>query len=288
MDINNINKIINDYNESPLDDFAGFSPKEMHAILYSPFEESCPIKIKKTIAATVLEKIPAFQICKSIINGIAEADGIKLTKAGNFPPKMVQDIYDKKYIEDRFIENGITKLRSEKDWLPFRSLRIAIDIGGLIRKYKGKVVLTKKCKSYISNKNDSVLFKEILTSYCSKFNWAYNDFYSNPYTGQFGVLFLIHLLITYYSEPHDLKFFTNKYFNVFPTMQIVEAHDSQSLYTTGDNAVETRFFRRFAEWFGFVDIFEDKSEPYFKRKTMIFVNHILSEVMEYSEGSEKD
>ena len=264
-----------------MDDFVGFSPKEMHAILYSPFKEPCPIKIKKKIAATFLEKIPAFQICKNIINGIAEVDGIKLTKAGNFPPKMVQGIYDKKYIEDRFIESGITKLRSEKDWLPFHSLRIAMDLGGLIRKSKGKVVLTKKCKSYLSNKNDSVLFKEILISYCNKFNWAYNDIYDNQHTGQFGFLFLIHLLLTYYSEPHDLKFFTNKYFNAFPTLQIVEAHDSLSLYTTGDRAVETRFFRRFAEWFGFVDTYVDKSEPYLKRKTMIDAKHILSEVMEY-------
>ena len=173
MDINNINKIINDYNEKPSDDFVGFSPKEMHEILYNPFEESCPIKIKKKITATVLEKIPAFQICKNIINSITEADGIKLTKTGNFPPITVQGIYDKKYIEDRFIESGITKLRTEKDWLPFHSLRIALSLGGLIRKYKGKVILTKKCKSYLLNKNDSLLFKDILISYCNKFNWTH-------------------------------------------------------------------------------------------------------------------
>ncbi len=288
MDIYNFDKTLNDYNTNPLDDFLGFSPKEMHLILYNPFEDSCPMKIKKKISNATLERIPAFRICKNILTDIEKADGIKLTKIGNLPPKTVISIYNKKYLQDYHIDSGITKLRNEKDWRTFHSLHISMGLGGLIRKYKSKALLTKKCKSLLSNNDESGLFKELLLSYCTKFNWAYNDNYDNQYTGQFGFLFLIHLLLKYQSEPCDLKFITDKYFNAFPKFQMVDDYNSRSYYTTGDRVVETRFFHRFGEWFGLVETHEDKSEPYWERRSKIVVSNILNDIVEYSKESDKE
>ena len=39
MDKNLFEKMMDDHNLKPLDDFCGFSPKEMSSIIYTPFEE---------------------------------------------------------------------------------------------------------------------------------------------------------------------------------------------------------------------------------------------------------
>lgn len=281
MDKNFRNDFMDKHNSKPVDDFCGFSPNQMQSILYSPLDTSCPIRLKEIITDNVLFKVPAYLVCKNLLTEIQNLNGIKLTATGNIPPKIIKHIYEINPLKDYAIEAGITKLSNEKDWIAFHSLRIVLEQAKLIRKYKGKILLTKKCISFLSKNDDLSIFKIILKTFCNEFNWAYNDSFENEYTGQFGYLFLIHLLLKYATDQQDLKFIADKYYTAFPDFQIDKDQDLDLYYNLGDFVIETRFCNRFAEWFGLIEIHKDKSKSFFERRTKINYTSLLKEIIEY-------
>jgi len=109
-------RIMEGKNATPEDDFDGFSPYEMNIIIYAPFANECPVHIRSKIDAAFLELSPIFQIARHLIKTIHDCEGIKLTTTGNLPPRVVKEIYAKKYISDLAIEAGITKLDQETKW----------------------------------------------------------------------------------------------------------------------------------------------------------------------------
>ena len=68
---------------------------------------------------------------------------------------------------------------------------------------------------------------------------------------------MLHLAARYGSEFRDLKFYADKYFKAFPMLDILDSpRYGRSRYDAGARVVDIRFFRRFTEWFGFVEIRE--------------------------------
>jgi hypothetical protein len=176
MDLDSLNeeikKIMDARNNTGIPEFEGYSPFEMHNIVQYLFEENCPIKIIK-LKTEDFHRIPIFNGVKFLLNQLSEMDGIKLTAKGYLPTKIVSDLYNQKYYSEDMIDKGISKLYKETDSLFVRLCRIILELSGVAKKSKGKLILTKEGNNCLLN--DQLLLEEILNAYCKKFNLGWNN-----------------------------------------------------------------------------------------------------------------
>jgi hypothetical protein len=242
---------MDNFNHIPIPDFDGFSPVEMHKIIYSPFDDDCPIKINILNSGTLINQSPILKIIIGFISNIGEA-GLKLTPKGNLPIKVMKDIYNLNVLPDEYIENDITHIRTETDWPVLHIVRIVLTMAGLIRVQKNKLLLTKKCENLRKGNNYSELFYTFMKTFTLEFSWAYNDRYANQDIGQIAFLYSLYLINKYGDEFRDLDYFTNRYFAAFPSM-LSNPETELDKYSMRASSYNIRFIERFALWFGFVE-----------------------------------
>ena len=253
MDLDKLSKTLTEkYNNQRLDDFSGFTPKQMHQIIHFPFSLDCSIKIYIDFELKHLKSSPIFNLSYSLLDKINESGKIKLTAKGNLPGKLITSIYDERFFLDTMIEHGIVKLRKERDWLILHTIHIILKLSGLIRKTHGNLFLTKKGEKYLSEGNESQLFLHLIEAYSIKFNWGYNDAYRIEDIGQIGFLYLLFLLRKFGSKYENVTFYSNLYFKAFPVFLDRVETDNPFTGSYPEKALSVRFFERFAYWFGFI------------------------------------
>ncbi|MCF7805323.1 MAG: hypothetical protein K9N46_09145 [Candidatus Marinimicrobia bacterium] len=245
-----LERMTGEFNRTPQEDFDGFTPEEMHAILYDPFGASCPIHINTSIDVQWLETSPMYNLIRHLLDLLRQEGELSLTKIGNLRRNVVRELYKEQYLPQEDIESGITKLSSENDWKALRSAKLALEFSGIVRKYREKLVPVKKRDSLLDPENSVDMFIRFFRVFTTEFNWAYNDRYPSETAGQEGFLYLLYLLRNYGKTERDLSFYSGRYFQAFPDLQIPE-RDQYGPYSKSEQVIRTRFFRRFTEWFGF-------------------------------------
>jgi len=82
MDLNQFFKM----NLRSIADFEGFSPNEMHGLLYDPFNEGrSPLRIASEIDEELLRKVKIFNDIIRYLNMLKDWQPLKLTPKGNLP-----------------------------------------------------------------------------------------------------------------------------------------------------------------------------------------------------------
>lgn len=264
-----------DYNNTPLPDCEGFTPFQLHKIVYYPFDEDSPIKINKLSKETLLNKCPIMKVITELLL-LLKSDKIKLTQKGNLPPTIIKNIYAKRYLPDRWIDNGITKLRTETDWIAIHNTVIVLKMAGLIGKKYNYLFLTKKCESLLNNDDYPEIFYEFLKTFTSKFNWAYNDRYEDENLGRIGFLYSLDLLSKYGKEKKDIEYYTDLYFSTFPAF--IEYNDDKRSIL--ESVYRTRFIERFALWFGFAEEEISEGKTFFEREIKIKSTELLEQLLQ--------
>jgi len=280
MDLEKLSREVTEkFNNMILDDFSGFTPKQMHQIIYDPFSLDCPIKMYIDFEFELLNLSPIFNIAYSLLNKISESGKIKLTVKGNLPGKLIKTIYDEGFFPDKMIEKGIIKLRLERDWMILHTIHIVLKLSGLIRKYHGNLFLTKKGLKYLAEGNESSLFLHLLETYSMKFNWGYNDRYDIDNIGQIGFLYLLFLLKKFGSKAREISFYLNLYFKAFPAFLNNYQYQNYFLEKYPNNALNVRFFERFAYWFGFITYQGIDELPFIKSDVKIKKTFLLDSLL---------
>jgi hypothetical protein len=212
----------------------------------------------KTVSYQTLNRIPFFLLTEKFLNIIHREGNIKLTPNGALQKKYLQELYDYRLFTEPLIESGAYKVTREKDLIAIHSMHINTQLSGFVRKINGKLTTTKKCKKLLQSDQRDKLFKVVLQTYIERFNWAYNDAYTEHPVGQLGWAFTVYLLNHFGDKPETIQFYADKYLKAFPVMLL---HFKKPLF---ENSPEswfakcycTRTFERFLKWFGFV-----KAEP---------------------------
>jgi len=247
-------------NKIPLDDFCGLTPNEVHSLLYDTFGDNSPLKIKADISNQTFDSIPFFRLTEEFLKIIQRGRFIKLTQLGALPKKTLHELYNHRLITEYVIEFGISKLTREIDSAALTSLHINTQLTGAIKKSNGKLALTKQGEKLLQSDKRHELFRLTLQTFTDKFNWSYNDGYSEHPIGQLGWGFTVYLLFQFGSQPQAAQFYADKYLKAFPMFLRYFPQESlgtpQRDFTT---CYSLRTFDRFLEWFGFVDI--EKQKP---------------------------
>jgi hypothetical protein len=243
------------YNNTPVHDFCDLTPNEIHHLLYDPFGEKSPLILQNDIRDEALDTAPFFRLVEELLKIIQRVEFVKLTPLGALPRKVLHELYLHNFITEDIIEAGISKLQREDDSLAIRCAHVNAHIAKLVRETKGKLVLSKLGKELINPAKRRELFKTVLSTYMSTFNWGFNDGYTKFPVGQLGSGYTLYLISKFGGKERTIDFYTGMYLHAFPRM-IDHFADSGNRIPLDQfiTCYSTRTFTRFMEWFGLVRV----------------------------------
>ena len=184
------------------------------------------------------------------------------------------ELYDKRYLLEELVENGISKLWREEDSISIRSTRFATELAGLVRKANGKLTLTKTATKLLETNKRYQLFRQFFQAFTDKFLWSYNDGYPEQPIGQLGWAFSVIMLDKFGDQPQTIDFYADKYLRAFPKFITFFRPDYSTPERQFFRCYGVRTFDRFFLWFGFVTvdkqkIFIDLDTDKFKRTDLV-------------------
>jgi hypothetical protein len=243
------------FNNAPLDEFAGLTPNEMEALLYDPLGERSPIALRPDLSAQTLDSIPYFRLTEEMLRMVQREGTIKLTPLGALPKKFLHELYDQQILLERALEEGITKLTREVDSVVLTSLHLTTRLTGALKKANNKLTLTKKGVKLLVPDQRQTLFRLTLETFTLKFNWAYNDRYTEHPVAQQGWAYTVYLLLKFGEHTHQGTFYADQYIRAFPEfLGCFGATAFRDPLASFKSCYTVRTFDRFLEWFGLVSL----------------------------------
>ncbi len=247
-----LNKVVMKRNQEPLDEFCGLSPEQMHRILDFPFDS--PEYCRFSDSFPVPTDSPVFMLFSMLAEACGK-QGLKTTAKGFLPQKFCMEAgetFYEKYPGQPLLQ---PRVRKELDFTELHALRLLAELAGLLRKYRKRFVLTKKCNKLLESGSTREIYMELFKAHTTKFNWAYLERYDDFYIIQRSFLFSLYILSKFGSKFRPALFYEEKFLRVFP-MVLQEAPGIQ--YTSKEKYVGVsythRTMNRFAEFFGLVNI----------------------------------
>lgn len=159
-------------------DFFGLSPGQVHELLQSPL--NCPSVFRPLFNAEAvsdaLDNAPVVRMAKALIDAMGEK-GIRLTGKGNLPLREVKTMIEAGGEDVVLPLARYGSVRSEEEVLAVNLTRVLLEIAGIIRKEKGRLLLKKSAAKRIAKQGWLTLYQDILSTALSKFNWAWMDHY---------------------------------------------------------------------------------------------------------------
>lgn len=241
-------------NNTPSEGFCGMTPTEIHRLLYRPFDDASPLKIRPDIDNATLDSIPFFRLTEGLMKIGKRENNIKITPLGALNRKVLHELYDYKFIPEEMIENGISKLMRENDAISIRTAHYNTLVMEVFWETKGRMIFTREGYDLLNPVKRAELFKTVLKNYTMKFDWAYNDGYVRYPVGQFGWGFTIYLLKKFGDAKMTKQFYADMYLKAFPKfIDEFPPRDFSTPQRDFTNCYTLRTFERFLEWFGFVE-----------------------------------
>jgi len=242
-------------NNSPLEDFCGLTPTEMHHLLYDSHGDKSPVRLRTDIDNSTLDGVPFFRLTEELLRIFLRDKSIKLTPLGALPRKILHELYSHRLITEDIIEAGVSKLAREIDSVAITTIHLNTLLTGVIKKAKGKLTLTKKGLRLLQPEHRRELFKETLVTFTVRFSWGYNDGYPQHPIGQLGWGFTVYLLNRFGEREQTGEFYAKKYLQAFPRfLTFFPERDFGTPIEDFTNCFRLRTFERFLEWFGLIRV----------------------------------
>ncbi|MGI4736190.1 MAG: hypothetical protein ACRYG7_13520 [Janthinobacterium lividum] len=121
------------YNATPLADFCGLSPAQMHQLLFHPLEPGGVVQLRAEVSDEVLDQIPFLRLTEAFLRLLHREGGIRVTPLGALPLKYLRELYAMGFILEPGVEMGIHKLHREIDSLALTTLHQTTRLAGLAR-----------------------------------------------------------------------------------------------------------------------------------------------------------
>lgn len=202
--------------QQPLDDFAGLSTEQMYRLLYHPFDSPEQVRFADPLVGE--HEAPILTLFRLLAEAVGE-QGLKPTAKGNLPRNFCREAalayWGEETHRDRTRYGNINK---EEDFSDLHVTRLVAEMAGLLRKYKGRFILSRNCRSLLSRSGYAAIYPLLLRTYSREFNWAYRDGYPDLPLVQQSFLFTLYLLHRYGDQWRDAKFYEDRFLQAFPMM----------------------------------------------------------------------
>jgi len=201
-------------NRRVLDEFHGLSPEQIHRLLNFPFTSPQLVHFPEILVSS--PKAPILSLFDLLTGAIGE-QGLKPTAKGNLPQKFCREAALVFWGEQKYRENtrfgGINR---EDDFLDLHVTRLVAELAGLVRKYRGRFILSRDCRALLAKNGLAGVYPRLLRTYIEQYNWGYWDRYPELRFIQQASLFTLHLLNRNGAAwlPHE--FYEESFLRAFP------------------------------------------------------------------------
>lgn len=203
-------------NQRALDEFHGLAPEQMHRLLNFPFTSPQLVHFPEVLDSG--PKAPILTLFGLLVGAIGE-QGLKPTAKGNLPRKFCRESALIYWGEQKYRENtrfgGINR---EDDFLDLHVTRLVAELAGLIRKYKGRFILSHDCRALLAGGSLASIYPRLFQTYIVQFNWGYQDRYPELRFIQQAFLFTLYVLTRHGDTwlPHE--FYEDSFLRAFPSV----------------------------------------------------------------------
>ena len=188
-----------------------FSPNQMHKMLYCPFEEGCPVQLRR-LSDEQIRQIPYMRQVLHLMTLLSSGE-LKLTAKGYLPPKIVDELY---HMGSHSWSSDWFKQKSESKTEEIQVLRMLLRECGLIKTRMGKMSLTAKGQRQLEDWN--ALLRTTLLFLLRDYNTGWLDAVDDIEVGNVGTLYSLWLLHQYGSVWRYKSFYMEEYAKTFPMM----------------------------------------------------------------------
>ena len=205
-----------DKNRKPLNEFCGLSPEQMHRLLHFPFASAEIVHLPKILATSPTASI--MTLIELLFDAIGE-NRLKPTAKGNLPQKFSRETALAYWGEAVYQENTrFGGINSEEDFVDLHIARLTAELAGLIRKYKGRFILSRHCRTLLTDKGLAAIYPRLFQAYVEQFNWAYRDRFPELRFIQTSFLFTLYLLAQYGNTWRPHTFYEDCFLRAFPML----------------------------------------------------------------------
>jgi yecA family protein len=261
-------------------DFQGLSPHQMHQLIYYPLESPELLHFRDCL--TTEPEAPILGLFQHLVEGLGEK-GLKATAKGNLPREFCRQAAQDAARLGRAVQwLEPQRLRSETDYMDLHVTRLVAGLAGLVRKYKGRFVLTKKARSMLEKAGLREIYPLLLKTYTIQFNWAYRDRAEELPIIQHAFAYTLYLLDRHGRQwqPHNL--YEEAFVKAFPAVLAeVPDRDVYPAERAVRDSYRWRTLQHFLEFFGLIEM-EALSDDYLDRKYRIRVRPLFGEAVRFS------
>lgn len=275
-----IDRKMESINTRAVDAFHGLNPEQMHKILHFPFTSTSMVTFADPLAGE--PSAPIISLFSMLAEAIGEK-GLKSTAKGNLPRNTCRQIAQD-YLGEEGYEKQIHfgKINSEADWYLLHVTRLVAELSGLIRKYKGRFILSRDCRKILADNGTAGIYPRLFRGYIEKFNWGYWDGYPENHFYQGSFLFTLYLLYLYGSQELPNSFYEDAFIEAFP--MILDDFEETD-YSTPDESVRRCYTLRalegFSSLFGLINLIANEPEKIIGRSYTITTTPLFNEVVRF-------
>lgn len=263
-------------NRTPRDNFQGLSPDQMHRFLQFPFSSPELVAISGQIATP--PRAPVMRLFDLLLAAVREK-GLKTTATGNLPVKFLRQAADEYFFRDNKLP---FEIRTEIDFIELHIVRLLSGLAGLVRKYKGRFVMTGALRKLLKQGGTAAVYPVLFHNFAQKYNWAFPDGYPALPIIQQSFVFSLYLFHRFGNEWKPSSFYSDCFIKAFPSILTETA--SQLTYKPPADIVDScynlRCLERFAAFFGLIDI-EYEGTDRFDRKFKLKTTALLDEAVTF-------
>ncbi len=266
-------------NQRPLDEFQGLSPEQMYRMLHFPFATPELVKVPEVLNTS--PTAPIMTLFGLLTEAIGE-QGLKPTATGNLPRKLCREAALVFWGNDVYKKNTRFRgINGEQDFPDLSTTRLVAELAGLIRKYKGRFILSRNCRALLSGNGTAAIYPRLFTAYVERFNWSYRDRYPELRLLQTASLFTLYLLTRYGRTARPQAFYEDAFLRAFPmVLDEIPPHQSFTPEEEVRSSYTWRTLVHFADFFGLATV-EPVSDSLMSREYRVQSLPLLQEVVQF-------
>jgi hypothetical protein len=274
-----VDRHVNALNSAPRDDFEGLSSEQMHRFLHFPFES--PDLVSFPLVLDAQPSGPVLTLFRLLADGIGEA-GLKATATGNLPRNFCREAARSYWGDEAYEKHTrIAGINKETDFFDLHVTRLTATLAGLVRKYRGRFVLTRECRRLLDKHGLRGIYPPLFRAYIQKFNWAYRDWHQQISFIQHSFLFTLYLLSRRGGEWMPHVFYEDAFLRAFSrVLTEIEPESILSPEKVARSCYTWRALHGFVAFFGLAEV-EPGSEDGYEREYRVRALPLLAETVRF-------
>ena len=254
-------------NSTALKEFSGLSPEQMFRFLHFPFESPDLVRFAEVFTAP--KEAPVLNLFALLAEAMG-TDGLPATAKGNLPRNFCKEAHRqvlKALPRDSASSSHFFKMSSEEDFLELHLTRLAAGLAGLLRRQRGRFLLTAKGREAATDTTGCLAYAALFRASALKLNWGFFDGYPPYRIVQTAFLYSLYLLSRHGDDYRTEDFYGELFLLAFPA--VLDEAPPDAYFGPRDQVMMCHGLRTFARFAVLFGLAETRPDPGGKRLSRI-------------------